>query len=65
MRKIVQRFQQSPLPVVVFVSPPGGRAASAGAIITISADIAAMAPGTNIGAARRRFFRICWLLQEA
>ncbi len=51
MRKIVQRFQRSPLPVVVFVYPPGGRAASAGAIITISADIAAMAPGTNIGAA--------------
>ena len=51
MRKIVQRFQRSPLPVVVFVYPPGGRAASAGAIITVSADIAAMAPETNIGAA--------------
>ncbi len=51
MRKIVQRFQNTPLPVVVFVFPPGGRAASAGALITISADIAAMAPGTNIGAA--------------
>jgi len=51
MRKIVQRFQSSPLPVVVFVYPPGGRAASAGALITISADIAVMAPGTNIGAA--------------
>ncbi len=51
MRKIVQRFQQTPLPVVVFVYPPGGRAASAGAIITVSADIAAMAPGTSIGAA--------------
>ena len=52
MRKIVQRFQGSSLPVVVFVYPSGGRAASAGAIITISADVAAMAPGTNIGAAR-------------
>lgn len=51
MRKIVQRFHRTPLPVVVFVYPPGGRAASAGAIITISADIAVMAPGTNIGAA--------------
>ena len=51
MRRVVQRFERSPLPVVVFVYPPGGRAASAGAIITISADIAVMAPGTNIGAA--------------
>ena len=51
MRKIIQRFQQSPLPVVVFVYPPGGRAASAGAIITVSAEIAAMSPGTSIGAA--------------
>ncbi len=51
MRKIVQRFQGSSLPVVVFVYPSGGRAASAGAIITISADVAVMAPGTNIGAA--------------
>ncbi len=51
MREVIQEFQRSPLPIVVFVYPPGGRAASAGAIITISADIAAMAPGTNIGAA--------------
>lgn len=51
MRRIVQRFQNTPLPVVVFVFPPGGRAASAGALITISSDIAVMAPGTNIGAA--------------
>ncbi len=51
MRRIIQRFQQSPLVVVVYVYPPGGRAASAGALITISADIAAMSPGTNIGAA--------------
>ena len=50
-RKIVQRFGSSPLPVVVFVHPPGGRAASAGAIITIAADVAVMSPGTNIGAA--------------
>ena len=51
MREVIQEFQRSPLPIVVFVYPPGGRAASAGAIITVSADIAAMAPGTNIGAA--------------
>ncbi|MFN7065318.1 MAG: NfeD family protein [Aquificaceae bacterium] len=51
MRDAVQEIQRTPLPVVVYVYPPGGRAASAGAIITISADIAAMAPGTNIGAA--------------
>ena len=51
MRRIVQSFHRTNLPVVVYVYPPGGRAASAGAIITVSADIAAMAPGTNIGAA--------------
>lgn len=51
MREVIQEFQRSPLPIVVFVYPPGGRAASAGAIITVSADIAVMAPGTNIGAA--------------
>jgi membrane-bound serine protease (ClpP class) len=51
MRQVVQEFQRTPVPVVVYVYPPGGRAASAGAIITASADIAVMAPGTNIGAA--------------
>jgi membrane-bound serine protease (ClpP class) len=51
MRQVVQEFQRSPIPVVVYVYPPGGRAASAGAIITAAADIAVMAPGTNIGAA--------------
>jgi membrane-bound serine protease (ClpP class) len=51
MRQVVQEFQRTPIPVVVYVYPPGGRAASAGAIITASADIAVMAPGTNIGAA--------------
>ncbi len=51
MRKIIQNFLSSRVPVIVYVSPPGARAASAGALITFSAHIAAMAPGTTIGAA--------------
>jgi membrane-bound serine protease (ClpP class) len=51
MRKIVQRFLGARLPVIVHVSPAGARAASAGAIITFAAHLAAMAPGTAIGAA--------------
>lgn len=48
---IVTELLKSEIPVVVYVSPPGARAGSAGAIITLAADIAAMAPATNIGAA--------------
>ncbi|MEJ5301490.1 MAG: nodulation protein NfeD [Thermodesulforhabdaceae bacterium] len=51
MRKMVQAIMSAPIPVVVFVYPPGSQAASAGVLITVAADIAAMAPGTNIGAA--------------
>ena len=49
--EIVQRIMNARVPVVVYVSPRGGWAASAGTFITLSAHIAAMAPGTTIGAA--------------
>jgi membrane-bound serine protease (ClpP class) len=50
-RDIVTRMLAARTPVAVFVGPPGARAASAGFILTIAADVAAMAPGTHIGAA--------------
>ncbi len=51
MRSIVRDMLNAPVPVIVYVSPTGARAASAGAFITLAAHVAAMAPATNIGAA--------------
>lgn len=51
MRSIIQAILRSPVPVAAYVYPTGSRAASAGFFILLSADVAAMSPGTNTGAA--------------
>ncbi len=51
MEEIVKRILESDVPVAVYVTPPGGKAASAGTFIAMSAHIVAMAPNTRIGAA--------------
>jgi membrane-bound serine protease (ClpP class) len=50
-RVMVQAIEQSPVPVILYISPPGSRAGSAGFFLLEAADVAAMAPGTNAGAA--------------
>jgi membrane-bound serine protease (ClpP class) len=63
MRTIIQKILTSPVPVVAYVSPTGSRAASAGFFILLSADVAAMSPGTDTGAASPIFVLGGWSMQ--
>src|SRR5262245_46763170 len=51
LRQMTTALTRSPVPVAVYVTPPGARAASAGFFLLVAADVSAMAPGTNAGAA--------------
>ncbi len=55
-RDIIEKLSSAPVPVIIYVSPAGSRAASAGFFILEAADVAAMAPGTNTGAAHPVIF---------